>query len=96
MAQKQPQASPARFVVIAPDHLVLVRPNFGIVEPDIRQGAQQADGGKFLFDGPERAKRTDLLAYGAGGLKAVSGFSAADHLKTMAEAVSAWAERITS
>ncbi|AOO81336.1 alpha/beta family hydrolase [Bosea vaviloviae] len=28
--------------------------------------------------------------------KSVSGFSAADHLKTMAEAVSAWAERIAS
>jgi predicted alpha/beta-hydrolase family hydrolase len=28
--------------------------------------------------------------------KSVSGFSAADHLKTMAEAVSAWAEPITS
>jgi predicted alpha/beta-hydrolase family hydrolase len=28
--------------------------------------------------------------------KSVSGFSAADHLKTMAEAVSGWAERITS
>jgi uncharacterized protein len=28
--------------------------------------------------------------------KSVSGFSSADHLKTMAEAVSAWAERITA
>jgi hypothetical protein len=33
----------------------------------------------FLFDCPERAKRTVLLAYGVGGLKSGSGFSVTDY-----------------